>query len=288
MPRALGARRFFLSLLLAAAGLLTFAAGAPADALTPESGGSPNADDIDTLYTIVLIIAAIVLLGVEGTLLLFIIRYRARKGRVAAQIHGNTKLEIGWTLGAAAIVVALAVITFVMFPSINDPEASDTASAGSLAGAQLASVDRPKVPGGRQLEIGVNGQQYIWRYEYPGGAYSYEEMIAPAGVTVVLRIVAQDVAHSWWIPKLGGKADALPGYTNYTWFKAPKAGVVYTGQCAELCGRNHANMVARVRIVTPEEYRLYTRGKKGQIDTANRDAARARRALTPRGQGQEE
>ena len=113
-------------------------------------------------------------------------------------------------------------------------------------------------------------------------------MIAPAGVTVVLKIVAQDVAHSWWIPKLGGKADALPGYTNYTWFKAPKAGVVYTGQCAELCGRNHANMVARVRIVTPEEYRLYTRGKKGQIDTANRDAARARRALTPRGQGQEE
>ena len=77
--------------------------------------------------------------------------------------------------------------------------------------------------------------------------FSYQEMVVPVDTTVTLDINAQDVAHSWWIPKLGGKFDAIPGYTNHTWFKIPGklAGQVFTGQCAELCGRNHANMTAR-------------------------------------------
>jgi len=288
MPRALGARRRF-SLVFAACllGLLAFGAGASADVLSPESGGSPNADRVDTLWWIVFVIALLVLIGVLGTLLLFIAKYRARKGRVAAQIHGNTRLEIGWTVGAAVIVVALTVVTFVMLPGIKDPEESGGGQSASLAGAQLVSVDQPKVPGGRSLTIDVNGQQYIWRYTYPGGVYSYEEMVVPANVTVVLRIRSQDVAHSWWIPKMGGKMDALPGYTNYTWLKAPKPGVIYRGQCAELCGRNHADMVARVRVVTEEEYRAFIASKRQQIQQANRDATAQRQRLQPRGQGRE-
>ena len=69
--------------------------------------------------------------------------------------------------------------------------------------------------------------------------FAYEEMVVPLGMTVILRITSDDVAHSWWIPALGGKMDAVPGYVNKTWFKATKAGT-YRGQCAELCGRNHA------------------------------------------------
>ena len=93
----------------------------------------------------------------------------------------------------------------------------------------------------------MNGQQYLWRYDYPGGdVFSYYRMVVPTNTTVVLKITSSDVIHSWWIPKLGGKADATPGHTNETWFKISKAGI-YEGQCAELCGSNHADMRAEVR-----------------------------------------
>jgi cytochrome c oxidase subunit 2 len=261
MPRALGLTALF------------------ANAIAPESGGSPNADNISTLYVVVLIIALIVLIGVEGLLLYTVIRFRARKGRVAAQIHGNTRLEIGWTVAAGLIIVTLTIVAFVQLPGIQDPERSG--ASVSLAGAQLASVNPPKVPGGKQLRIDVNGQQYIWRYTYPDGTFSYTQMVVPANVTVTLAIRGQDVDHSWWIPKLGGKFDAIPGYTNYTWFRAPKAGAVYTGQCAELCGRNHANMVAEVRVVTPAAFKAWLQSKKAQINQANRLSVASAPLLSP-------
>ena len=77
-------------------------------------------------------------------------------------------------------------------------------------------------------------------------------MVVPKDTTVLLEITSTDVAHSWWIPALGGKMDAIRGLTNQTWFKAKEG--VYEGQCAELCGRNHANMLATVRVVSPAEY----------------------------------
>src|SRR3954449_12747184 len=255
MPAALGPVAFF------------------ANAIAPESGGSPNADNIHTLYVIVLIIALIVLIGVEGLLLYTVIRFRAKKHREAAQIHGNTRLEIGWTVGAGLIVVALTIVAFVQLPGIQDPERSG--ATVSLAGAQVASIDPPKVPGGKQLRIDVNGQQYVWRYTYPDGTYSYTDMVVPANETVVLRIRGQDVAHSWWIPKLGGKFDASPGYNNYTWFRAKQVGAVYRGQCAELCGRNHANMLATVRVVSPTAFRRWLASKKAQDNRGNKAAAAA-------------
>jgi cytochrome c oxidase subunit 2 len=105
-------------------------------------------------------------------------------------------------------------------------------------------------------------------------------MVVPTNTTVVLKVVAQDVIHSWWIPKLGGKVDATPGYTNKTWFKIPKEGV-YPGQCAELCGRGHANMVAQVRAVSPTEYESWVAEQKKLINQANADAAKQRKQLSP-------
>jgi cytochrome c oxidase subunit 2 len=84
------------------------------------------------------------------------------------------------------------------------------------------------------------------------------------------------VIHSWWIPALGGKADAVPGYTNHYWFKATKLGV-YHGQCAELCGRNHANMLAEVRVVPVGEYQAWYRGQAARIKTAQRLQAQERK-----------
>ena len=102
----------------------------------------------------------------------------------------------------------------------------------------------------------------------------------PVGVTVTLKIRAQDVAHSWWIPQLGGKFDAIPKHTNYTWFKIPadKAGTTFRGQCAELCGRNHANMIAAVKAVTPAEFDKWLSDKKAQIKTSDDAAAAAAQA----------
>ena len=125
----------------------------------------------------------------------------------------------------------------------------------------------------------------MWRYTYPDGdannvstAFAYKEMVVPANTTVTLDITGQDVAHSWWIPKLGGKFDAVPGYTNYTWFKARKAGAVYRGQCAELCGRNHANMLADVRAVTPTAFKAWLARQEGARSTPPTTAAGRGRA----------
>jgi cytochrome c oxidase subunit 2 len=277
--------------MLTTIGSLVFATGAFADFLTPESGGSPNADEIDSLYKIVLYIAIVVFVVVEGALFYSLFKFRARKGRVAAQIHGNTRLEISWTVGAALILVVLSTVTFLKLGSIQNPPNSGRDGLELADGVLTASTGTPTPPNGKKLTICVTGRQYLWRYTYGadcqgnafGLPYSYQEMVVPADTTVVLDIQATDVIHSWWIPKLGGKFDAVPGYKNYTWFKAPDAGEVYTGQCAELCGRNHADMTARVRVVTPAEYEQWIAEQKQAISDANEQAVDLREQLTQEG-----
>jgi cytochrome c oxidase subunit II len=262
---------------------LGLADGALAGLIFPESGGSPNADDISLLYEIVFYIAVVVFVVVEGALVYSLIRFRARKGRaakdqVAAQIHGNTRLEIGWTLGAAVIVIVLATITFIKLSDITDPPASPADGYNAAQEPLYATTDQPNPPGGGGLTIDVNGLQYVWRFTYPNDAYAYEMMVVPVNTTVILRIRSQDVAHSWWIPKLGGKQDAIPGNTNESWFLARKEGL-YSGQCAELCGSGHANMFASVCVVSVPEFEAWTRDQKAAIEEANRLAALQRRTF---------
>ena len=291
-PRALPSgmpRRLALAALVAAlAALLVAAPSAFADAVTPESGGSQNAEDIDTLYKITLYIGIVIFLIVEGTLLWSLVRYRARRGGPeAAQIRGNTPLELGWTVGAALILVVLTVVTFVYLPDIENPPPSgpDGLRASS---AQFASIDQPEPPdsGGPVLRIVVNGQQYLWRYDYGDGnsLFTYHEMVVPVNTTVVLEVSASDVIHSWWIPKLGGKVDGVPGHVNETWFKIPgkfagnsfEEGTVFSGQCAELCGANHADMRAEVRAVTPEQFEEWAEVQREDIAAAGEDLAEQR------------
>ena len=283
--------RLFLILALALAASFAFTGVASADFFTPESGGSPNADSIDTLYKILFALGTLVFLGVTGVLIYSLFRFRARKGAVPAQIRGNTRLEIGWTIGAALILVVIAVVTFLELDNVrNAPEASPDGLRLTRAEGPTETDtpdDRSFPPSGKSLKILVNGQQYMWRYTYPDdtpddvldNAFSYETMVVPVDTTVTLVITAQDVAHSWWIPNLGGKFDAIPGHTNYTWFKIPGklAGKTFRGQCAELCGRNHANMYAHVRAVTPDEYERFIARKKAEITAANKAAAVQRR-----------
>jgi cytochrome c oxidase subunit II len=266
-------------------GSLVFAPAAFANFITPKAGGSPNADQIHSLYVIILIIAAVVFVGVEGALIYSLYKFRAKKVRVAAQIHGNTRLEIGWTIGAALILVILTVVTFVKLPSIINPPNS---SAPFLESA----VTEPTPPNGKRLLICVQGRQYIWRYVYGAGCesnpfkadlpYSYQEMTVPAGVTVVLSITSVDVIHSWWVPSLGGKVDAVPGNVTYTWFQA-RGPALYHGQCAQLCGRQHAFMTALVNVVSPSQYTAWLAKQKHAIATANSQVTQLRSYLTRTG-----
>jgi cytochrome c oxidase subunit II len=266
---------------------LVLAPDALANFIFPKSGGSPNANAISSLYRITLYIALVVFLIVEGALVYSVYKFRAKRGAAAAQIHGNTRLEIAWTIAAAAVLIVLTVVTFLKLPSIINPPNSD---AGGLV--LSASVTEPTPPNGRKLTVCVTGRQFIWRYTYGADClnhaftsklpYSYQEMVVPEHTTVVLAIQSTDVVHSWWVPSLGGKVDAVPGYTTYTWFKVPHNGLFH-GQCAQLCGTNHAAMTALVDVVAPDQYRTWLGRQQQAIQASNSIVGPLRTILTASG-----
>jgi cytochrome c oxidase subunit 2 len=286
-------RRLLLALPFALVAALLAAPAAHAGLLFPESGGSPNADSIKTLYVMVFVLALFIFVGVEGALLWALFRFKAKKGAAAAQIHGNTKLEVGWTVGAFLILIFITAFTFIQLPSIKNPKPSLIDENGreitaQVDGMQVAATNQ-STPKGPTMTIEVNCQQYVWRYLYPGQdqLLTYTDMVVPVGMTVLLDITADDVVHSWWIPKLGGKMDAVPGYTNKLWFRIPpdaipegQKQVVYTGQCAELCGRNHANMYGRVIGMRMADYKKWYADKVQQLKTAETDVAEQQKKLT--------
>jgi cytochrome c oxidase subunit 2 len=282
-------RIFALAVLATVLGSLILAPGAFANFITPKSGGSPNADQIDSLYKIILYIAAVVFVIVEGALVYSVYKFRAKKNPVAAQIHGNTRLEVGWTVAAALILIVLTVVTFVKLPSIINAPNSDTDGL-----VLSASTTEPNPPSGHKYVICVQGRQYIWRYTYGAGClnsafadklpYSYTTMYVPAHTTVVLKIQSTDVIHSWWVPSLGGKVDAVPGYTTFTWFKAEKSNALFHGQCAQLCGVGHAAMVAYVQTMTPANFQSWLKYQSHAINAANDQVAQLRSLLTSQNQ----
>jgi cytochrome c oxidase subunit 2 len=193
-------------------------------------------------------------------------------------------------VAAAVVLVILATLTFVKLSSIQSPPNSGAGGdrlLGANGGRLYASAERKLPPNGKSLNIRVIGRQFIWQYVYPGAGeadglgapYSYEEMVVPTETTVTLDIVSADVVHSWWIPALGGKFQAVPGYHNYTWFRIAKPGL-YRGQCANLCGRGHARMIAAVRAVPPAQFDAWLAQQKRLIAEANADAQTARAKLS--------
>jgi cytochrome c oxidase subunit 2 len=177
----------------------------------------------------------------------------------------------------------LTGVTFLYLDEIENPPASGP-DGRRASQARFASIDQPEPPGDRPYRrIEVNGQQYLRRYDYPGDQrpLSYHTMVVPVDTAVVLEVSASDVIHSWWIPKLGGEVDGVPGHVNETSFKVPadQAGATLSGQCAELCGAGHAGMRAEVRAATPEEFESWAEDQRAAIRRAGEDlpAQRERR-----------
>ena len=153
----------------------------------PRPARPSNAKDIDTLYKIVFALGAGVIALVWGVLFYSLFRFRARRGRTAPQIRGNTPLELGWTIGASALViVARGRSPSSILRRHPRPRASGPAALASVRG-QNAVIDQPPPPDDKGIKIKVSGQQYLWRYQYPNGAFSFDDMVVPKDTTVTLE-----------------------------------------------------------------------------------------------------
>jgi cytochrome c oxidase subunit 2 len=214
------------------AGALALAAVATASngGISPVTPVSPNGHRISDAYWLILGITGAIFLLVEGTLLTFVIR-SGRRGRPRTaepeQIHGATRVEIVWTVIPVLLLAVIISFVFYKLPGIkNTPPAT-------------AAADR--------MHVTVEAHQFYWLFKYAGGRESINVLSVPKDRVVTLDVTAPDVAHSWWVPALGGKIDAIPGKTNHTWFKAEKIGN-YAIRCAEFCGIQHTAMRGFVHV----------------------------------------
>jgi cytochrome c oxidase subunit 2 len=226
---------------------LAFCGSALADGggFSPVKPASPNADRISSTYWFIFAFAAAIFLLVEIALVVFIVRFRSR-GRPreveGPQIRGHTNLELAWTAVPVLMLAAIAIFVLYKLPGIKDVPAAGAA--------------------GSQLRVGIEARQFYWQYTYPNGVVAIDRMRVPVGRPVRLEVTApvDDVIHSWWIPALGGKIDAIPGHPNHTWFEARKPGT-WKGQCAEFCGIQHAAMLATVEAVPADQFDSWLAGE---------------------------
>jgi cytochrome c oxidase subunit II len=215
--------------------------------VAPPSPASPNAQNIRDIYWLILGVTGAIFVIVTSALLLFVVRYRSR-GRPreveGPQIRGHTNLELAWTAGP---VVLLAIIAGFVFWKVSD--------IGNTSGIPAAAGAPPRE------NITIDAHQYYWEFVYANGAISVDHLRLPYNRVVRLTIVAHDVDHSWWVPALGGKLDAIPGKRNHTSFRATKLGT-FRGQCAEFCGLLHAAMLAQVEVLPADRYDAWVRERK--------------------------
>src|SRR4051812_4939193 len=238
MPTLVRRKLILVCLPVAAAALATAGSAAAAyGGFGPPHAHSPNVHHTNTAYWVIFGFTSAIFLLVEGALVVFIWKYRSRgRARTAEgnQLHGHTRLEIIWTVIPVVILAVIATIIFLELPGIN--------------GSNASAADT--------LQITVEGHMFYWQFDYPNGARSINDLYVPVGQDVELKVVSADVVHSWWIPQLQGKIQAIPGRTNHTWFKADKTGTFY-GQCALICGPYHAKMKARVIVVPADQYKAF-------------------------------
>lgn len=252
--RKSGARNLALA---AAMGLTQAAMTLPAAALPfdyelgMQPAASPVMTQIEDFHRLLLWITVAVCLVVAAMLVWIIVRYRAKANPVPSKVSHNTILEVVWTIIPVVILVIIAVPSFRLLYF-------------------QGTIPKP------DLTIEAIGKQWYWTYQYPGAkGFTFDSLglsdadaaaankprllgvdnavYVPVNKVVEIETTGADVIHSWALPQMGVKMDAVPGRINKTWFKATKTGVFY-GQCSELCGARHAYMPIEVHVVSDAEY----------------------------------
>jgi len=218
--------------------------------LTPHS---PGTDQIDTLLQIGFVAAAIVVVAINVALLYAVRRNRARRG-VAPRPAGSSR---GGQLRVGAALTAFAAVIFIL-GVIFTGKARETPESGSAGLAAAKS---------KPLTIKATGQQWLWRYDYPNGAFSYYKLVVPVDTAVELELLSTDVVHTWNVPDLSGKRDAVPGKTNKVVFLTDEEGE-YGGQSATLSGQAYGAMRTAVEVVSPQAYEEFVKQQRADINSA--------------------
>jgi cytochrome c oxidase subunit II len=237
--------------------------------LSPESAHSQNADDLNTLYWVMLVVGLVVLVAINAALVALVMRFRSERGREPRRLVVRRPAQIG----TAAAFAALALVTFVLgVVETHNAKQVEASGPDGLQAAALTTAQRGlTLPAGgasaAPLEIRACGQQWIWRYEYPDGTYSYYELVVPVDTAVVVKLCSTDVVHRWWVPGLSGKFDATPGESNSTWFKADQDGI-YDGASYAFSGASYAAMRTRVRVVDVPTYQAWLEQQAAGIQEA--------------------
>jgi cytochrome c oxidase subunit II len=203
---------------------------------------SPNGQDIYNTYIGISVPAIVIFLGVELALLWVILKYRRSRqpaGYVPPQVHGHVTLEVVWTIIPLFIVLAIAGYSF----------------------SELLKDFQPI--SNQQMNVTVSGHQFGWTYSYQEYGITVDQegtlagevtpFVVPTHTLIKLRFRGTDVIHSWWVPAVSGKTDAVPGYDNFSWMKIDQVGK-WRGECAELCGVGHSTMQIIVQSMDMSDF----------------------------------
>ncbi len=214
---------------------------------------SPGTDQIDTLLWIGLVAAAIVIVAINAALIYAVRRFRAARGAQPRPRSAGRRVQ--FRVGAVLTVFAAAIFVLSIVFTDKARETPGTGPAG-LASART-----------EPLTIKATGQQWLWRYDYPNGAFSYYKLVVPVDTAVELELLSTDVVHTWDVPDLAGKRDAVPGKVSKVVFNADEEGE-YDGQSATLSGQAYGAMRTAVDVVSPQAYREFVKRQKAEIESA--------------------
>ncbi len=240
--------------------------------LTFQPSASPVMDQIQSFHHLLFWIITATCLFVLGLLVWIVIRYRAKANPIPSKVHHNTLLEVAWTL------IPVIILVFIAVPSFRLLYFQET-------------LPKPDV------QIKAIGKQWFWSYEYPGSAagFTFDSLMlsdadaakagkprllgvdnaiyVPVNKVIEVETAAADVIHSFALPQMGVKMDAVPGRLNKTWFKPTRTGVFF-GQCSELCGSRHAYMPIELHVVTDAEYAAWLAKSKAEYAALENGATR--------------
>jgi len=213
--------------------------------ISPEPSHSPQTDDITTLYWIALVAVVVLAVAINGALIFALRRYGSERGAEPRQIRSAAGIQLRVGGGLGALALALLVLGIVYTEKAREAPASEA----------------------KPVEISATGQQWLWRYDYPNDSFSYYKLVVPVDTTVDLRLLSTDVVHSWYVPELSGKFDAVPGKLNEVSFRADEEGT-YRGQSATFSGQGYAAMRTEVEVVSADDYQSFIEQQKRDIQSA--------------------
>ncbi len=259
-------------------------ASAHADfALNMREGVTSTSQSVYDLHMTIFWVCCVIGVIVFGAMIYSIIYHRKSKGAVAAQFHESTTMEILWTVVPIVILVSMAIPATSTLLAMEDTSDADMTVKvtgiqwkwkydyvdGDAAGVSFISSLHPKHNEARLLGSGADvsqfGDEYLLDVDNP--------LVIPTGKKVRFLLTAADVIHAWWVPDLGWKKDAIPGFVNEAWTQIDEPGV-YRGQCAELCGKDHGFMPIVVVAKSPEDYAIWVAEQKGAADAEAASADR--------------